>query len=135
MRDKCKYNQNHDPGALLLFGRICLSSMRNISAHEQPGPSVPTTPACTWWNRPEKDHSSGKLMSTHPSRTSVKSYVTDRIDKRNIMLKALAGSSWGQNKETLLLTYHALGKSIASYDVPTQVARSLRRHRQRRIGL
>ena len=28
-------------------------------------------------------------------------YVSDRIDKRNNMLKALAGSSWGQGKETL----------------------------------
>ena len=27
-------------------------------------------------------------------------YVTDRIEKRNNMLKALAGSSWGQEKET-----------------------------------
>ena len=35
--------------------------------------TVPTTPACTWWNRPEEDNSSGKLESTHPSRTSVKS--------------------------------------------------------------
>ena len=33
---------------------------------------VPMTPACTWWNRPEEDPSSGKLESTHPSRTSVK---------------------------------------------------------------
>ena len=44
-------------------------------------------------------------------------YMTDRIDKRNNMLKALAGSSWGQ-EETLLLTYNALGKSIASYAAP-----------------
>ena len=29
--------------------------------------------ACTWWNRPETDPSSGKLESTNPSRTSVKS--------------------------------------------------------------
>ena len=29
------------------------------------------------------------------------------------MLKSLAGSSWGQDNETLLLTYNALGKSIA----------------------
>ena len=35
---------------------------------------VPTTPACTWWNRPEEDLSSGKLESTHPSRTVVKSF-------------------------------------------------------------
>ena len=45
-------------------------------------------------------------------------YVTDRTDKRNNMLKALAGSSWGQEKETLLLTYNALGKYIASYAAP-----------------
>ena len=34
---------------------------------------VPTPPACTWWNRPEEDHSSGKLESTYPSRSNVKS--------------------------------------------------------------
>ena len=45
-------------------------------------------------------------------------YVSDRIDKRNNMLKALTGSSWGQEKETLMLTYNALGKSIASYAAP-----------------
>ena len=45
-------------------------------------------------------------------------YVSDRIDWRNNMLKALAGSSWGQDKETLLMTYNALGKSITSYAVP-----------------
>ena len=45
-------------------------------------------------------------------------YVSDRIDKRNNMLQALAGSSWGQYKDTLLLTYNTLGKSIASYAAP-----------------
>ena len=30
----------------------------------------------------------------------------------------MAGSFWGQDKETLLLTYNALGKSIASYAAP-----------------
>ena len=45
-------------------------------------------------------------------------YMSDRIDKRNNRLKALAGSSWGQDKETLLMTYNALGKSIANYAVP-----------------
>ena len=45
-------------------------------------------------------------------------YVSDRTDKRNNMLKVLARSSWGQDKETLLLTYNALGKSIASYAAP-----------------
>ena len=45
-------------------------------------------------------------------------YVSDRIDKRNNLLKSLAGSSWGQEKETLLLTYNALMKSIARYAAP-----------------
>ena len=45
-------------------------------------------------------------------------YVSDRIDKRKNMLKALASSSWGQDKETLLLIYNALGKYIASYAAP-----------------
>ena len=45
-------------------------------------------------------------------------YVTDRIHKINNMLKDLAGASWGLDKEMLLLTYNALGKSIASYAAP-----------------
>ena len=45
-------------------------------------------------------------------------YVSDRIDNRNNLLKALAGSSWGQAKETLQLTYNALGNYIASYAAP-----------------
>ena len=45
-------------------------------------------------------------------------YVLDRIDKRYNMLKALAGSICGQDNDTLLLTYNALGKSIASYAAP-----------------
>ena len=45
-------------------------------------------------------------------------YVSDRIDKRNNMLNALAGSSWGQDKQNLLMTYNALGKSIANYVAP-----------------
>ena len=34
------------------------------------------------------------------------------------MLKALAGSTWGCDKETLLTTYHAIGRSILSYCCP-----------------
>ena len=34
------------------------------------------------------------------------------------MLKALTGSSWRHDKDTLLWTYNALGKSIASYAAP-----------------
>ena len=45
-------------------------------------------------------------------------YVSDRIDKKNNMMKAMAGSSWGQDKETLLMTYNALEKYIANYAAP-----------------
>ena len=63
---------------------------------------VPTTPACTWWNRPEEDNSSGKLESTHPSRTSVK---TDqvffgvesvmRVNADSLLIRAAATSTSG----------------------------------------
>ena len=60
----------------------------------------------------------GVIMDPSLSFRKHCNYVTDRIDKRNSMLKALAGSSWGQEKETLLLTNNTLGKSIASYAAP-----------------
>ena len=40
--------------------------------------------------------------------------VANRVSKRNNVLKALAGTKWGQQKET----YKALGRSIANYAVP-----------------
>ena len=57
-------------------------------------------------------------------------YVSDRIDKRNNMLKALAGSSWRQEKETLLRTYNALGKSIASYAAPVWSTNAIQQNRR-----
>ena len=44
--------------------------------------------------------------------------VANRVSKRNNVLKALAGTNWEQQKETLLLTYKALGRSIANYAAP-----------------
>ena len=40
------------------------------------------------------------------------------VSELNNVLEALAGTSWGQQKETLLLTYKALGRSIANYAAP-----------------
>ena len=48
------------------------TSINKLQVMQNATYKVPTTPACTWWNRPEEDPSSGKLESTHPSRTSVK---------------------------------------------------------------
>ena len=44
--------------------------------------------------------------------------VAYRVSKRNNVLNALAGTHWGQQKDTLLLTYNALGRSIANYASP-----------------
>ena len=44
--------------------------------------------------------------------------VANRVSKRNNVLKALAGTNWGQQKGTLLLTYKALGRSIANNVAP-----------------
>ena len=45
-------------------------------------------------------------------------YVAERVSGRNNILKALAGTSWGQQKETLLMTYKAVGRSINNYAAP-----------------
>ena len=44
--------------------------------------------------------------------------VANRVSKRNNVLKALAVTNWGQQKETLLMTYKALRRSIANYAAP-----------------
>ena len=44
--------------------------------------------------------------------------MVNRVSKRNNVLKALTGTNWGQQMETLLLTYKALGRSIANYAAP-----------------
>ena len=44
--------------------------------------------------------------------------VADRVAKRNNVLCALAGSSWGKNKELLLTTYKATGRAIINYAAP-----------------
>ena len=54
----------------------------------------------------------GVIMDASLSFHKHCNYETYRIDKRNNMLKELAGSSWGQAKETLLLSYNVCTKRI-----------------------
>ena len=44
--------------------------------------------------------------------------MANRVSKRNNIMKALSGTNWEQQKKTLLLTYKALGRSIANYTAP-----------------
>ena len=46
------------------------------------------------------------------------SHVAERVSNINNILQALAGSSWGQQKETLLMTCKTVGRSIINYAAP-----------------
>ena len=45
-------------------------------------------------------------------------YVAERVSGRNNILKALPGTLCGQQKEALLMTYKAVGRSIINYAAP-----------------
>ena len=42
----------------------------------------------------------------------------NKMRKRNSVLKALAGSSWGKDKELLTTTYKAISRSVVNYAAP-----------------
>ena len=44
-------------------------------------------------------------------------YIAERVSSKNNILKAYAGTSWGQQKETLLMTYKSVGRSV-NYAAP-----------------
>ena len=44
--------------------------------------------------------------------------IKGRVQERNNILKALAGTSWGQDKETIVSTYKAISQSIINYGSP-----------------
>ena len=60
----------------------------------------------------------GVHMDTSLSFNRHSSHVEERVSGRNNILRALAGTSWGQQKETLLMTYKAVGRSIINYAAP-----------------
>ena len=43
--------------------------------------------------------------------------MAKKVSKRNNVLKASACTNWGQQRDTLLLTYKAIGRSIENYAV------------------
>ena len=60
----------------------------------------------------------GVYLYTSLSFNKHTGYVAERVSNRNNIFKALAGTSWGQQKETLLLIYKAVGRSIINYAAP-----------------
>ena len=59
----------------------------------------------------------GVHLNTSLSFNKHSSHVAERVSSKSI-LNALAGTSWGQQKETLLMTYKAVGRSIINYTAP-----------------
>ena len=44
--------------------------------------------------------------------------VANKINNRNKVLKSLAGSDWGNEKEVLLTTCKSIGRSVPNYAAP-----------------
>ena len=59
----------------------------------------------------------GVTLDTHLTFTHC-NIIAVKVQQRNNVLKALAGSTWGCDKETLLTMYKAIGLSILSYCCP-----------------
>ena len=57
-------------------------------------------------------------MDTSLSFNEHSSHVAERVSSRNNILKALAATFWGQQEETLLMTYKAVERSIINYVAP-----------------
>ena len=62
----------------------------------------------------------GVTLDIHLTFTQHCNNIAVKVQQRNNVLKALAGSTWGCDKETLLTTYQALGRSILSYCCPVR---------------
>ena len=60
----------------------------------------------------------GVTSDTHLTFTQHCNNIAVIVQQRNNVLKALTGSTWGCDKETLLVTNQAFGRSILSYCCP-----------------
>ena len=60
----------------------------------------------------------GVYLDTSLSFNKHSGYVAERVSSRNNILKALVGTSWGQQKGTLLMTYKAVIRSIINLRDP-----------------
>ena len=54
----------------------------------------------------------GTILDPRLTFNAHSEYVKGRVLQRNNLLKALSGTSWGKDKETVLTTYKAVGRSI-----------------------
>ena len=57
-------------------------------------------------------------QDTHLTFTQHCNNIAVIVQQRNNVFKALSGSTWGCDKDTLLTTYQAIGRSILIYSSP-----------------
>ena len=60
----------------------------------------------------------GVTLDTYLTFTQHCNNIAVKVQQRNNVLKALVGSTWGCDKEALLTTYQAIGRSILSCCYP-----------------
>jgi hypothetical protein len=60
----------------------------------------------------------GVIFDTQFTFNKMAAATAAKVSKRNNVLKALSGSDWGQQKETLLATYNGIGRSVLNYGCP-----------------
>ena len=60
----------------------------------------------------------GVTLDIHITFTQHCNNIAVKVQQRNNVMKALAGSIWGCDNETLLLIYQAIGRSILCYCCP-----------------
>ena len=104
-----------------IYMKLAFDLCTEVNSHALHPKQTPVPDASRYYTQLPLERSPkilGVIMDPSISFHKHCNYVSDRIDKINNMLKALARSSWGQDKETLLLTYNALVKYIASYAAP-----------------
>ena len=62
----------------------------------------------------------GVTLDTNLTFTQHFNNIAVKVQESNNVLKALAGSTWSCDKETLQTTYKSIGRSIFSYYCPVQ---------------
>ena len=66
----------------------------------------------------KKPKAIGVMLDTRLTFTQHCNNIGVKVQQGNNVFKALVGSTWGCDKETLLTTYQAIGRAILSYCCP-----------------
>ena len=118
----------------LLNSAQSLQSRCSLQIHTKPSPILVYSwriHACRWL-------SSNRYWSSRPPirplliiQQAQPLCIRERVSSRNNILKALASTSWGQQMQTLLMTYKAIGRSIINHTAPVWESKPTRHQLQK----